>query len=168
MFVLASAACSESGSGASTKTAAATAAAAVPTVVFDTTTITWMRDGDAASMRVEVASSGAQSERGLGYRDALAENAGMLFDLHDTRIPVFWMKGMRFALDMVWIGGDRRVVSVTENVPPQPGASDDQLARISPPAPVRYALELNAGSAGRHAIKSGTQLAFDLPQSPAP
>lgn len=167
-LVLAGAACSGSKSPASSSTPAAPAASAVATVVFDTTTITWMRDGATASMRVEVASSGAQGERGLGYRDSLAEDAGMLFDLHETRIPVFWMKGMRFALDMVWIGEDRRVVSVTEDVPPQPGAPDDQLARISPPAPVRYVLEINAGAAARHAIHAGTQLTFDLPPPPAP
>ena len=119
-------------------------------------------------MRVQVASTPEQSERGLGYRDELPEDAGMLFDLHETRIPQFWMKGMRFALDMVWIGEDRRVAAVTANVPPQPGASDEELARVSPPVAVRYALELNAGAAGRHGIGAGTQLAFDLPPSPAP
>lgn len=118
-------------------------------------------------MQVEVASSAAQSERGLGYRDALPEDAGMLFDLHETRIPVFWMKGMRFPLDMVWIGEDGRVAEVTANIPPQPGAADVDLARISPAAPVRYVLELNAGAAGRLGIGAGTQFAFDLPP-PAP
>lgn len=87
----------------------------------------------------------------------------MLFDLHETRIPMFWMKGMRFPLDMVWIGEDGRVAEVTANVPPQPGVADADLARISPAAPVRYVLELNAGAASRHGIAVGTQLAFDLP-----
>ena len=119
-------------------------------------------------MRVEVASTPEQSERGLGYRDELPEDAGMLFDLHETRIPQFWMKGMRFPLDMVWIGEDKRVVAVTANVPPQPGAADDELARISPPVAVRYVLEVNAGTAQRQGIAAGTQLTFSLPPSPAP
>ncbi len=135
------------------------------TVTFGATSITWTRDGAPMSMRVEVASSAVQSERGLGYRDSLAEDAGMLFDLHEARIPVFWMKGMRFPLDMVWIGDDRRVAAVTENVQPQPGVADEGLTRVSPPAPVRYVLELNAGAAARHGIGAGTQLAFELPPS---
>lgn len=133
------------------------------TVTFGTTSISWTRDGASASMRVEIASSAVQSERGLGFRDSLPEDAGMLFDLHEARIPVFWMKGMRFPLDMVWIGEDRRVAAVTENIAPQAGIPDEELARISPPLPVRYVLELNAGAAGRHDIGTGTQLAFDLP-----
>ena len=95
--------------------------------------------------------------------DALPDDAGMLFDLHEMRIPVFWMKGMRFPLDMVWIGEDRRVAEVTANVSPQPGVADGDLARISPASPVRYVLELNAGAAGRYGLGAGTQLAFDLP-----
>ena len=116
-------------------------------------------------MRVEVASTPVQSERGLGYRDTLPEDAGMLFDMHAPTTPQFWMKGMRFALDMVWVGADKRVIAITADVQPQPGASDPQLTRVSPPAPVRYVIELNAGSAGRHGISPGTQLAFDLPPS---
>ena len=140
-----------------------TATATVPPVSFATTTITWRRDGKTASMRVEVASTPTQSERGLGYRDSLPEDAGMLFDLHSTRIPVFWMKGMRFALDMVWIGEDKRVAGVTTGIQPQPGAPDAQLKRISPAVAVRYVLEINAGAAERQRIDTGTQLMFSLP-----
>jgi uncharacterized membrane protein (UPF0127 family) len=87
----------------------------------------------------------------------------MLFDLHETSVPTFWMKGMRFALDLVWIGDDERVVAVTANVPPQPGASDTQLRRYSPVAPVRYVLELNSGAAARLGFTPDAQLSFTLP-----
>jgi uncharacterized membrane protein (UPF0127 family) len=112
---------------------------------------------------VEVATTPAQTERGLGYRDALAPDAGMIFDLHTTRSIGFWMKGMRFALDMVWIGEDKRVVAITAGIQPQPGVPDGQLLRHSPNTPVRYVLELNAGAAERLGILTGTQLSFDLP-----
>ena len=161
-IVLGCAACSSSNS-VSTATPVAPAVSPISTVTFDTTTIAWTRDGVTASMRVEVASTADQSQRGLGYRDSLPEDAGMLFDLHETRVPGFWMKGMRFPLDMVWIGEDGRVAAVTENVPPQPGVADEGLGFTSPPVPVRYALELNAGAARRLGIVAGTQLAFDLP-----
>jgi uncharacterized membrane protein (UPF0127 family) len=139
----------------------------VPTVVFGTTTITWARDGATSSMRVEVASTPEQSERGLGYRDSLPEDSGMLFDLRQTRVPGFWMKGMRFPLDFVWISEDGRVAEVTEDVPPQPGVPDTELTFISPAAPVRYVLELNAGAAKARGIVVGALLAFDLPAAPA-
>lgn len=112
---------------------------------------------------VEVATTAEQSDRGLGYRDSLFERGGMLFDLHQTTTPVFWMKGMRFALDMVWIGEDKKVIAVTANVPPEPGVADAALKRYSPPSPARWVLELNAGAAAMFGIAAGTELGFDIP-----
>lgn len=112
---------------------------------------------------VEVADTEPRRERGLGYRDSLPADAGMLFIFDQSQPATFWMKGMRFSLDMVWIGEDRRVLGVSADIPPQPGVSDDQLARYASPAPVRYVLELNAGAAQRLGIAAGSELSFTLP-----
>ena len=92
----------------------------VEPVAFATTEV---RVGGRA-LRVAVASTAVQSERGLGYRDSLPADEGMIFDLHNTVVPQFWMKGMRFALDLVWIDDTQKVVSVTKDVPPEPGVTD--------------------------------------------
>ncbi len=149
------------GSSTSTRTTLPSASP-VPTVTFASTTLR-VAGPDARVLNVETAVTAEQSERGLGYRDSVAADAGMLFVLHETSVPTFWMKGMRFALDMVWIGDDERVVAVTANVPPQPGASDTQLRRYSPVAPVRYVLELNSGTATRLGLTPDAQLSFTLP-----
>lgn len=153
-------------SGSSYPSPARTSPTATPEVahiVFGAAQIRFDTPQGARYIDVEVASSPAQSERGLGYRDRLAPDAGMIFDLHETRVPVFWMKGMRFWLDMVWIGEDKRVAGVTAGVPPQSGAPDEQLRRYAAPSPVRYVLELNAGAAARLGMIDGVQLMFALP-----
>jgi uncharacterized membrane protein (UPF0127 family) len=158
--------CSSSSSSPSRANGApsATAAATVTPVSFERSRVSYSRDGAPAEIAVEVASTPAQSERGLGYRDSLPADAGMLFDLHATTTPQFWMKGMRFSLDLVWIGEDKRVMSITAIVPFQPpGTPDSQLPRYTSPLPVRYVLELNAGAANRLGLAQGTQLAFELP-----
>jgi hypothetical protein len=158
-MIIAGAACSGSSNHTGlTATPDAPATATVEPIAFGTMDL---RAGDRV-LRVEVASTEAQSERGLGYRDALAADAGMLFDLHDVHVPVFWMKGMRFPLDMVWIDDAKRVVDVTRDVQPQPGEKDDELRRYSPGAAVRYTLEVNAGAAERLGLAPGTQLAFQI------
>jgi hypothetical protein len=158
-LIVAGAACSGSSNQAAPAAAPdVTATAPVAPVVFGPAEL---RAGDRV-MRIEVASTAAQSERGLGYRDGLAADAGMMFDLHETHVPVFWMKGMRFPLDMVWIDDAKRVVDVTRDVEPQPGAKDDELRRYSPGAPVRYTLEVNAGAAERLGLAPGVQLAFQI------
>ncbi len=165
LFAVALAACDSSPARSTTPTARPqTPTATVTAVAFPSTRITYTNDGVPAVINVEVASTPEQNERGLGYRDALAEDAGMLFDLGETKIPQFWMKGMRFPLDIVWIFEDGRVASILTAVPMQTGAPDGDLVRHAPPVAVRYALELNAGAAGRLGLAPNTKLAFDLPR----
>ncbi len=138
--------------------------AGTPTIAVNILARTQLNYG-AGNLLVEIASTPEQSERGLGYRDTLFERGGMLFDLHSTQMPSFWMKGMRIPLDMVWVGEDKKVVSITANVQPEPNVPDAQLKRYSPETPVRWVLELNAGAAATLGIVPGTQLAFTIPAS---
>jgi uncharacterized membrane protein (UPF0127 family) len=115
------------------------------------------RDG---AFQVEVADTAETRARGLSGRMSMAEDAGMLFDLGETRIPQFSMRGMLFPLDFVWIGEDRRILQITRDVQPDPDPS--QPAAYSPDEPVRYVLELNAGAAARAGMGVGDQLFFEL------
>jgi uncharacterized membrane protein (UPF0127 family) len=120
-------------------------------------------DDDGETIIAEVASAPEERELGLGERDSLGGNCGMLFDLGETRIPTFWMKDTRIPLDMVWIAEDGTVAGVTADVPPEPGVADTQLRGYSPDGAVRYVLELNAGEAARRGIAPGTVLEWDAP-----
>lgn len=105
-----------------------------------------------ATVRVEVADDEASRQLGLGGRDTLSRDHGMLFLLPNDQ-PSFWMKGMRFPIDIVWIHGNE-VVDVTADVPPPrgPGAG---LPTYSPDRPADRALEVNAGWAARHGVRPG-------------
>lgn len=107
---------------------------------------------DGASVRAEVADDEASRQRGLSGRERLAADEGMLFLLSDDS-PSFWMKGMRFPLDIVWIR-DGRVVDVTADAPP-PRGSNAPLPTYSPDRPADRALEVNAGWAADHGIRRG-------------
>jgi uncharacterized protein len=105
-----------------------------------------------ASVLAEVADDPASRQRGLSGRDRLAAGEGMLFLLPDDS-PSFWMKGMRFPLDILWIR-DGRVVDVSADVPP-PGDSNAPLPTYSPDRPANRVLEVNAGWAAEHGIRRG-------------
>ncbi len=51
----------------------------------------------------EVVKSPSEQRRGLGYRDQLKTNQGMLFVYDNPGVRSFWMKGMRFAIDIIWL-----------------------------------------------------------------
>jgi uncharacterized membrane protein (UPF0127 family) len=118
---------------------------------------------DGGTLIAELARSPEERGVGLAGRDELAAGAGMLFDLGDTRIPAFWMKDTRFPLDLLFIGEDKRIVSITADVQPEPGVADAALRRYSPPSAVRYVLELNGGAAARLELDAGDELSFELP-----
>ena len=125
------------------------------------TTTTLRYDG--GSLMVELADTPETRAEGLADRDSLARDSGMLFDLGSAGTTSFWMKGMRFPLDMVWIDADQRIVGVTANVQPQRGAPDSQLRLYPSPDSTRYVLEVNAGVASERSLAQGMQLAFTLP-----
>jgi uncharacterized protein len=105
-----------------------------------------------ATVLADVAGDEESRQRGLSGRESLDEREGMLFLLADDS-PSFWMKGMRFAIDIVWIR-DGRVVDVTTRVPP-PRGSNAPLPTYSPDRPADRALEVNAGWAADHGIRRG-------------
>ncbi len=143
IVALALAACGGSGSTAATPTAAT---GGMPVVALHV--------GD-APVQAEVARTPEQQHLGLGDRDSLAADHGMLFVFSNTDRYQFWMKGMRFALDFIWIGDDGTIREVTANAPAQPGVPDSELQLYQPQQPVRYVLEVNAGFAAQHNVSAG-------------
>jgi uncharacterized membrane protein (UPF0127 family) len=109
----------------------------------------------------ELARTPEERTQGLSGRSALPDDAGMLFVFPNEQQPTFWMKDMRFPLDVVWISGDKHVVAVTEQIPPPaPGTPDGALPLYSPTAPVLYTLEVNGGLVKQLGIHAGDPVAF--------
>ena len=107
-------------------------------------------------LHVEIAQTNSQITLGLGERDVLGSD-GMLFVMPSRSIPAFWMKGMRFDLDFVWIDGVK-VVDITQNVSAQKGSPENELRVYSPQVAVTHVLELNAGEVGRRGISIGDEV----------
>jgi uncharacterized membrane protein (UPF0127 family) len=119
-------------------------------------------------LTVQLAVTPAQQTLGLGYRNGLAQGAGMLFVFDVPQIQTFWMKGMRFCLDIVWVSSTQ-VVGAAESVcPDPPGIADADRPVQTSPAPVQYVLELPAGWLKQHGYGAGTPVDLSaLPATPA-
>lgn len=114
---------------------------------------------DRGTWTVEMATTVTEQARGLSYRENLGENAGMLFMFSKPGIQSFWMKDMRFPLDMIWISGNGTVAGFAENVPaPAPGTALWNLPVYTSPNGVQQVLEVNAGSVARYNIKTGDKV----------
>ena len=114
---------------------------------------------------VELADDDAERARGLMFRDAMADDRGMLF-IHDAQEPqAYWMKNTRIALDILYFDNDRKLVSQQRGVPPC--SLGDACPSYPSNAPARYVQELNAGQAEKLKLQDGATLTFG-PGIPAP
>lgn len=105
---------------------------------------------DGQTIQVTIAQDDATRELGLGGRTGLGSHEGMLFVFQQDGYYAFWMKDMKFSIDMVWFSADGTVVYIQPDVSPStyPDA-------FKPSVPERYVLELPAGFAAQYNVHVG-------------
>lgn len=101
-------------------------------------------------LKIFVADTPVARERGLGGREALADNEGMLFVFPTDDAYAFWMKDMKFSIDILWLDASGTVVHIEPNVSP-----DSYPRTYKPSRPARYVLEVNAGFVEQHHVQVG-------------
>jgi len=110
---------------------------------------------------VELADTPRKRARGLMFREHLAADKGMLFVFEQAAMWSFWMKDTKVALDILWLGPDKRIVHVEENIP---GCIEEPCPLYQSNKDAMYVLEVPAGSVKREKLAKGMKLEFDLPK----
>jgi uncharacterized membrane protein (UPF0127 family) len=107
-------------------------------------------------LTVELAYQPADRALGLGYREGLAAGTGMLFLFEGPEPQSFWMRGMQFCIDIIWIENGV-IQGAAESVCPEPlGTADADLPSYDSPVPVSYVLEVPAGWLDAYGLGAGT------------
>ncbi|MEX0707494.1 MAG: DUF192 domain-containing protein [Woeseia sp.] len=101
---------------------------------------------------VYVAETGAQWRRGLMHVRHLEARTGMLFVYRDDAVRSMWMKNTLIPLDMLFIFENGVIESIATDTEPL------SLASVASGEPVRYVLELNAGTTARLGIRAGDEM----------
>jgi uncharacterized membrane protein (UPF0127 family) len=104
-------------------------------------------------IQVEVAKTQKEKAKGLSGRKSLPEKQGMLFINEEPTKSSIWMKDMNFAIDIIWIDENQKVIGVEKEVSP-----DTYPARFRPSKAVKYILEVNTGFVSRNNISVGSEL----------
>ena len=105
-----------------------------------------------ATVTVEIASTRAEIERGLMYRDHLPYDAGMLFLMGRDDVWAFYMRNTFIPLDMIYIARDWTVAGVIHSAEP----CTETRRGINKPS--RYVLETNGGWAEAHQVMPGARV----------
>lgn len=112
-------------------------------------------EGRELTVPVEIADTPAKRELGLQYRRDLPADRGMIFLFPGESMLSFWMKNTPIPLDMIFIGGDRKIVGIVEQAAPF------SLDPRAVPAPSRFVLEVHGGFSKRHGVKAGDSVRFE-------
>lgn len=114
---------------------------------------------------LDIAATPALRAKGLSGRNGIPADGGMIFLFDIPARHAFWMKDMKFPIDIIWVKGED-VLFTAENVPPPPeGAADGELPRYAPPAPADKVIEIRAGAVGRLGVQTGSRLKIEMPGS---
>jgi uncharacterized protein len=132
---------------------ATVAAAAAPSFDRGTATIA-KRDGPKVVVRVEIADSGPERQRGLMHRRSLAPKAGMVFLYQEDVSGGFWMKNTLIPLDIAFVDRRGRIVRILTMQP----CRRDPCRVYTPGVAYRSALEVNAGSFRRWNVRVGDRV----------
>ena len=101
--------------------------------------------------KANIAETDEEKARGLSGVDRLEDDEALLFVNDSDKMNRIWMKDMNFAIDVVWLSSDWRVVHIERSLQP---SSYPNI--YSPNVTTRYVVELPEGSVSRHSIKVGS------------
>jgi hypothetical protein len=106
--------------------------------------------GRTARLRIEVADTQEERQKGLSMRESLDANAGMLFVI-EQRGPGFWMKDTTIPLSVAFIAACGEIVAIADMQPLS-------LQIHTTERDYRFGLEVNQGWFARNGIAVGDRV----------
>lgn len=103
---------------------------------------------------IELARTDEERATGLMYRRSMEETQGMLFIFDEPAQQSFYMKNTYLSLDIVYVDGNKEIVSIQKYATP---LSEESLPSYKD---AMYVVEVMAGFIDRHKIVYGDKIAF--------
>ena len=108
----------------------------------------------------EIAFTSEEKSKGLAGRRSIPDGTGMLFYYSASTPKGFWMKGMLFSIDIIWIGQNCTIIKIENDVTP-PSSINDKLKIYPAPALTGAVLELNSGQAALLELNIGDRVVYE-------
>jgi len=102
-------------------------------------------------------------QKGLARFDRIEKDQGMLFIFETPGRYSFFMKDMKFDIDIIFLNETAKVISIFENVKKDSYRTPNDYESYKPNEPAKYVIELNAGEIMKNRIKIGDRVNFSIP-----
>lgn len=106
---------------------------------------------------VETATTPEEQAQGLSNRESLPADNAMYFIFNDVTDRTFYMKNMKFPLDIVWIKDDE-IIKVDYDAMPE---GENPLNFFYSKEAVNRVLEINNGDAMKYDLKPGDKVLYN-------
>lgn len=103
------------------------------------------------ALKVEIAASEAERNRGLMFRKSLPREEGMLFIFDDPGYYAMWMKNTLIPLSVAFVDREGVILNIADMAPQ---TLDSHLAA----GPALYAIETNKGWFAAHHVQAGDKV----------
>jgi uncharacterized protein len=107
------------------------------------------------TLKVEMALSPVQKEKGLMWRKHLPEGEGMLFKFEPPQRLSFWMKNTLIPLSIGFFREDRSLIEILDMEPAHGPVREELLPRYMSTEPAMYAIEVPVGWFKKNKINPG-------------
>lgn len=107
----------------------------------------------------DIAENDTQRTKGLAVKDHLNENQAMLFVFATQGNYAFWMKDMKFPIDIIWMDANKTVVHIEHSLEP---CSPLSCPIYQPNSKSLYVLETVSEFANKYNVTEGTKMQFEL------
>ena len=111
-------------------------------------------------INIDIALTDKQKQDGLSIRNNMQENEGMIFVFKEPKQQSFWMKGMKFPIDIIWLDANLSIVHIQKSL--QPCESFISCPSYRPSSNALFVLETVSGFADSHDLKIGKKINFKL------
>lgn len=108
------------------------------------------------TFKLYIAKTAKDQQIGLSKYDKIPQDFGMIFIFEKPGYQSFWMKDMKFPIDIIFIK-DNRIVTIYQDISP-PKSQNENLLIYQPKSEANKVLEINAGLSQKYNFKEGDSI----------
>lgn len=111
---------------------------------------------------LDVARTDEEKRKGLAKFENIKDNEGMIFIFDTPGRYSFYMKDMKFNIDIIFLDQNKKVVDLFKNVQFKDYKNPYDYEVYKPNYDSKFVIELKAGEIDRSGIKPGDKIDFSL------
>lgn len=104
----------------------------------------------------EIAKTDLQKEKGLSIYNKINDDFAMVFPFVNPGFYTFWMKDMKFSIDIIYVKNNK-IVDIFQNIP-YPKSATSPLPFYKPSNLSDTVLEINSGLSKKYNFKKGNSV----------